>query len=205
MIDLKRIGFVISLLFGVSSLTQAQQTSSADYLVLNNLDTLYGTVKYINEDAINRDFYRKIRFTNRDGKRKKFRWKEVLAFSINGTAYQSFWLHQSSRKIMLVNPRYDIDPANGEQYFLKLVHKGKLSQYALEWFDQGNADLSSMALLKKEGDSYFIRADQGILGLKRKVLSAYFADCYELSQAIEQKEIHEVAEVVNFYHSNCTN
>lgn len=117
--------------------------------------------------------------------------------------YKSFWLNQWSQKIRLVNPKYDIDSNGGQQHFLRLVSQGKLSHYELEWFEQENSALWSMALLKKEEDPLFIRADQGILGLKRKVLLDYFFNCPKLQERIKLKQLKKVWQVVDFYNSNC--
>ena len=180
-----------------------QDNNQQDYIVLNMGDTLYGDVRYIDETGAGREFYKKIRLTNADGKRKKYKRKEVSAFRVNDSNYESFWLNQSSPKVLLVNPKYDINTGNGEQYFLMVVSKGKLSHYELQWFDQGNTTLWSIALLKKEKDSFFIRADQGLLGLKRKVLLNYFFNCPKLKEGIDQKRFNHVWQVVDFYNSNC--
>ena len=43
-----------------------------DYIVLNNNDTIYGSVSYINKKAINRGFHKKIKSTDAKGKTKKY-------------------------------------------------------------------------------------------------------------------------------------
>jgi len=195
--------FILLVLFSSQQSLFAQDNEQLDYIVLNIGDTLYGDVRYIDERGANREFYKKIRLTNVDGKRGKYKRIDVSAFRANNFNYESFWLHQSSQKFMLVNPKYDIDPKNGEQHFLKVVINGKLSHYELEWFDQGNTTLLSMALLKKEKDEFFIRADQGLLGLKRKALLNYFFNCPKLKEGINKKQLNKVWQVVDFYNSNC--
>ncbi|MEO1051398.1 MAG: hypothetical protein AAFX87_12285 [Bacteroidota bacterium] len=96
-----------------------------------------------------------------------------------------------------------MDSKQGQHYFLKVVSIGKLSHYELEWFDQGDSQLWSMALLKKANERYFIRADQGIIGLKKKVLQRYFADCDELRTKIKESELNKVWQVVEAYNNNC--
>ena len=188
-----------------SSITSlfAQDHKYSDYIVLNIGDTLYGEVHYLDENGVSGGFYNKIRLTNPKGKRKKYKRKLVAGFRTNNFNYESYWLSQSSEKIMLVNPIYQIDPMRGEQHFLKVVSKGKLSHYELEWIEQDNSTLWSMALLKKDKDSFFIRADQGLLGLKRKALRNYFSNCPDLVESISQKQLNEVTEVVDFYNSYC--
>jgi hypothetical protein len=180
----------------------AQDKDQGDYIVLHVGDTLFGKVQYINETPVRDEFYKKVRLTTDDGKRKKYSRNKISAFRVNGFSYESFWLSQSSTKITFVNPQYDID-SKGEQYFLKVLGKGKLGHYELEWIDQENTGLLSMTLLKKEKDPFFIRADQGLLGLKRKALQDYFSDCPQLSEKINQKQLNEVRLIVDFYISNC--
>jgi hypothetical protein len=181
----------------------AQPREQLDYLVLNSGDTLYGEVKHIDERGVHREFYKKIRLTTIAGKKKKYKREDIVSFRSANSHYESFWLHQTSQKIMLVNSRYDIDIKHGEQYFLRVMSKGKLSHYALEWFEQGDAALWSMSLLKKETDTFFMRADQGLISLKRKVLFSYFSDCPALQEKIKQKQVNSVHEVLDFYNETC--
>ncbi|MCK8521467.1 hypothetical protein M0D21_07805 [Aquimarina sp. D1M17] len=202
----KTLQIICVFIFSSCSLTNAQQNEQGDYIVLKTGETLYGSVSYINEKAVNRGFHKKIRLTNAKGKTKKYKRENITMFRVNGVNYQSFWLSQPRQSFppsSLVNPRYNIDFRNGKLYFLKVISTGKLSHYELEWFDQGDSQLWSMTLLKKANDNYFIRANQGILGLKKKVLRRYFADCYELQQSIQNSEIKKVWQVVEAYNNNC--
>lgn len=183
----------------------AQKSNSTDYLVLISGDTLYGEVKHINRNGFNPEYYKKIRLRNNEGKRKKYRREAVLAFRVNSESYEAFWLSQSTQGIVFLNPRYDINSRNGERYFLKVVSKGNLSHFELEWTEQGDSAISSMDLLKKEEDPFFIRATQGIFGLKRKVLLDYFLNCPDLIEQIERKQLNEVRQIVRYYNSYCLN
>jgi hypothetical protein len=60
-----------------------------------------------------------------------------------------------------------------------------------------------MDMLLKEGDDYFIRATQGLFGLKKKVLSDYFQKCPELVEKIGQKEIIDPSALVDYFNANC--
>jgi hypothetical protein len=60
-----------------------------------------------------------------------------------------------------------------------------------------------MDLFIKEGDDYFIRATQGLFGLKKKVLSDYFQKCPDLVKKIKQKEIKDPSAVVRYFNANC--
>ncbi|HAS43875.1 MAG TPA: hypothetical protein DCS93_25585 [Microscillaceae bacterium] len=190
------------LLFTFSTL-KAQTSHSLDYIVLNTGDTLYGKVKHINQRKVSPRYYKKIRFTDTQGKRKKYKRSDIAAFRANNTHYEGVWLSQSSRGVILINPRYDIDPQNGEKHFLRVISKGKLGHYYLEWWEQGESGSSWMDLLKKEGDQFFIRATQGLFGLKRKTLAKYFSNCPALKEQIQQKRIRKISQVVNFYNKHC--
>jgi hypothetical protein len=191
------------LLLSTQASLVAQTSNTLDYLVLNIGDTLYGNVKHIDQRGLNPKYYKKIRLTDTYGKQKKYKRKVVSAFRVNNTSYEGFWLNQSSQKIIFLNPKYDINPQKGEKYFLRVVSKGKLSHYELEWWDQEESTLLRMDLLKKEEDQFFIRATQGLLGLKRKVLVNYFPNCPDLKEQIKQRQLKEVWQVVDFYNSNC--
>ena len=200
--------FTLSFLvfFGAIGL-YAQNDFASDYLVLHMSDTVYGKVAHIKEGGFGgRRFHKKIRITNARGKTKKYQRRDVSSFRVDGVVFESFWLYQESQSLItgtLGNPKYTIRVNQGEQHFLRVVSKGKLSHYQLEWFEQGNSTLWSMALLKKEGDSFLIRADQGLFGLKRTALQRYLSNCPELGKAIQQKQIRKVRQVVEWYNKGC--
>lgn len=180
-----------------------QGNSAGGYLVLAEGDTLYGEVQYIDESSVHRDFYKKIRFTDLSGRRSKFKRNRVTAFRTGDADYESFWLDESAEDAFSFNIRYHMNHRTGDQYFLKVIQRGVLSHYELEWFEQGDAHLMSMDLFKKADDSFFVRATQGLLGLKKKVLRNYFSDCPELVGHIDRKLLKSTDEVAAFYNRNC--
>lgn len=197
---------LFSIAFFILSLTVSlfgQANDYSDYIVLDTGDTLYGFVDYIDERGSSTKLYKKIRFTDINGKRSKYQSKNVLGFLSDGARFEAFRLYQFSEKITIQNPRYEIDNDEGELYFLRVVSKGIISHYRMEWWEQGESLLMSMDLFKRENDGYFIRVNQGILGLKRKVLVNYFRDCPELSSHIQSKELNKAYELVDFYKRNC--
>jgi hypothetical protein len=181
----------------------AQTETRQDYLSLNVGDTLFGKVEHVDRRGGSTEYYKKIRFTDVKGKRKKYKRSDVESFQVSNVLYEGFWLSQSSEKIVLVNPRYDFDRENGERYFLRVMSRGRLSHYHLEWWEQGDAGINGMDMLLKEGDDYFIRATQGLFGLKKKVLSDYFQKCPDLVEKIGQKEIIDPSAVVDYFNANC--
>ncbi len=192
----------------VNQLTQplkAQILAATDYIVLNDGDTLRGKVTYINERSFTRQFHNKLRITTENGKKKRINRKNISSFKIGKTIYKSFWLDETIKGLNIFNPRYYIDTDEGNHHFLKVIRHGKVNQYALEWFEQGDSFLNSISLLRKNHQNYFIRADQGVFGLKKKILSNYFNDCPKLITKINNKELDKVFQVVEFYNNNCKN
>ena len=68
-----------------------------DNIVLVTGDTLYGKVDYFNEGFAWSEFYRKIRLTDTNGKKRKFNRKKVLSFRVNGYDYESFILDEETK------------------------------------------------------------------------------------------------------------
>lgn len=191
------------LFFCVNLDAQAQMQDPENYLVLYSGDTLHGDIDYVNNRGINPKYRKKIRLIPNKEKKQKFKRKDVAAFSINSIRYEGFWLSKSTGVFSLFSPNYVMDNTHGEQHFLRVVSSGKLTHYQLEWWEQGDSGISWMDLFLKEGDTQFIRATQGVLGLKRNVLADYFSDCPELAELIKQKKIHKVAQVADFYNAEC--
>jgi hypothetical protein len=192
---------IISLYISIGSF--AQTYDALDYLVLKTGDTIYGNIEYKKDSGVNYKYLNKIRLTNALGKQKRYKRDQVVAFRTNNLIYEGFWLNQESERLVLLNPRYNMDNENSDYYFLKVMSKGNLSYYQLEWWEQGESLLMSMDLIKKEKDQFFIRATQGLFGLKRKVLSSYFNGCPGLVQKIQQKQLNQVFQVVDYYNNNC--
>jgi hypothetical protein len=192
---------IISLYISIGSF--AQTYDALDYLVLKTGDTIYGNIEYKKDSGVNYKYLNKIRLTNALGKQKRYKRDQVVAFRTNNLIYEGFWLNQESERLVLLNPRYNMDNENSDYYFLKVMSKGNLSYYQLEWWEQGESLLMSMDLIKKEKDQFFIRATQGLFGLKRKVLSSYFNGCPGLVLKIQQKQLNQVFQVVDYYNNNC--
>ncbi|MDP5230253.1 MAG: hypothetical protein NWQ38_07665 [Cellulophaga sp.] len=203
---IKRILFtaVFYLLFSTLYVRSQEASRSVDYIVLNTSDTLYGKVQHINEKRFSPEYYKKIRYTNQQGKQKKFKRKDVLAFKVDDQLFEGFWLKESSQNGLFGTFTYDIDAKKGERNFLRVLHRGTLNHYELGWWEQGESLFLSMALFKKQHDSFLIRADQGLLGLKRKSLTHYFQGCSELQIQIENKMLKNASEIINFYEANCS-
>ncbi|KPM32959.1 Hypothetical protein I595_1386 [Croceitalea dokdonensis DOKDO 023] len=176
-----------------------------DRVVLITGDTLYGKVDYFKEGFAWSEFYRKLRLTDTKGRKKRLKLKKVISYSVNGYDYESHTLDLVTKlfaKGRFFDSKYYIDQ-DGEQHFLKVISKGKLSHYELEWIDRDNNDLESLGLIKKAEHNFFIPAENRLGRVVKKVVSDYLADCPELQRKITDKEMKYVFEVVDFYNKHC--
>lgn len=194
---------VFYLLFSTLYVRSQEASRSVDYIVLNTSDTLYGKVQHINEKRFSPEYYKKIRFTNQQGKQKKFKRKDVLAFKVDDQLFEGFWLKESTQNGLFGTFTYNIDINNGKRIFLRVLHRGTLNHYELGWWEQGESLFLTMELFKKQHDGFLIRADQGILGLKRKSLIRYFEGCPELINQIENKKVKNTSEIISLYENKC--
>ena len=176
-----------------------------DHIVLVKGDTLYGKVDYFKEGFAYSEFYRKIRLTDTNGRKKKFKREKVLSYRVNGYEYESYRLDEETKLFKngrLFDSRYYID-ANGIQHFLKVKSKGKLSHYELEWIDYDNNDLESTSLIKKVEDKFFIPAETWLSQISKKVVIDYLSDCPEIKKKITGNDLKYVFQVVDFYNEHC--
>jgi hypothetical protein len=189
---------IITFPFTVNS----QAKSNADFVVLHTGDTLFGKVSHINTSGVSDTYYKKIRLTELNGKRRKISRKKICAFRSNNMNYEAFLLKETTR-IFRFNTTYSIENKKGKRYFLKVISKGELSHYQLEWMEQGSSNIQSMDLLIKTKDHFFIRATQGIMGIKSAILIEYFADCPSIQSEISKKKLSTIHEITNYYNRVC--
>jgi hypothetical protein len=199
--------FCFAVIISVSSCKAVKipNTEPLDNIVLITGDTLYGKVDYIKEGYALSEFYAKIRLTDTNGRKKRFKRKKVLSYRVNGHDYESYILNEETKLFKngrLFDTKYRID-SDGVQHFLKVQTKGKLSHYELEWIDNDNNRLESMGLIKKEEDNFFIPAESGLSQVLKKRVSDYLSDCPEIQKKITDKDFKYVFQVVNFYNENC--
>tara|TARA_R110002012_G_scaffold322108_1_gene555923 strand:+ start:38783 stop:39394 length:612 start_codon:yes stop_codon:yes gene_type:complete len=181
----------------------SQEKYRGDFIVSLKGDTLFGEIQHINNKSISPKYYKKIRYTNQQGHLKKFKRKDVSAFSVNNQVYEGFWLKPSSENSLFGTFTYSLDPKKEERYFLKILHRGRLNHYELGWWEQGESLFQTLELFKKKEDLFLIRVDQGVLGLKRKSLLHYFQECPQLVEKIKNKTTKSASEIVDFYTTKC--
>ncbi|MFN2396707.1 MAG: hypothetical protein ABR597_13580 [Bacteroidales bacterium] len=176
-----------------------QKDYEKGYVVNLENDTLYGKIKD-RKPGLFPEIYQKIRFKKEGSHfRKKYNPNQIIGYKAGERVYESIGIERESH---LLRTRYIITP-NSQKSFLRVVQKDNLSYYHWEYIDNESNTLGYIPLLHKEGRTAMVRATQGILGLKKKILSEYFSDCPELVRKIEKKEIRTPEDVLEFYGYLC--
>ncbi|NOQ92748.1 MAG: hypothetical protein GQ552_08555 [Flavobacteriaceae bacterium] len=99
----------------------------------------------------------------------------------------------------LINEKYTSIPNRGEKEFLKVIEKGYLTYYQRE-FEYSDSDyIDQISLFKRTDENFLVRVTQGVFGLRKKSLIAYFSDCPELVNKIENNQLKTPIEIARFY------
>ncbi len=168
---------------------------------MNNGDTLTGKVMDRDNSAFG-GLLPKVKFRPDKGFRKKYKPSQLQAYKRGNDVFETIWISSESK---IFKQRYFNKENEGEQHFVKVIYKGSIELYHWEFTDEDNAHIDHFPLLKKANSEEMVRATQGIFGLKRKVLSTYFEDCPSLVQAIQNKNITTVQQIIDFYETDCPN
>ncbi len=179
-----------------SSQTLKAQDFEPGYVVLNNNDTIIGSIKNRNDGAL----FEKIRFKDERGRVKRYSAEDINSYKIGIYYYESLWYAEESEFLKFY---YYNRPGYGEKIFLKVLAKGRLNCYAKEFIHDDNDYPDQFELFLREGETTMARATQGIFGLKKKSLSSYFWDCPDLVEKINNQSIRSPLEVVEYYNSFC--
>jgi len=174
----------------------AQGDYEPGYIIMNSNDTIKGFVKDRKSPPFGK-LYDKIRFKNSSEKRK-YSPQQISGYKQGNRVFESLWLEISPA---LIDESYTIDPNTGEKQFLKVDQKGYLTLYQMEITDSDSDYIDQIPLFKRVGENYLIRVTQGMFGLKKKNLQAYFKDCPELMKKVEHRELKTPFEIAVFYNS----
>lgn len=157
---------------------QAQEVYRPGYVVTLAGDTLFGEISDRKMGPFG-GIYTKIKFKG-NGRKKRYSADKIQSYRKGDSIYRSFNL-------------------DGEVKFLRLVSDGVVSLYKFELQEQGEEMVLDIAYVKKWDNPALVRADQGILGLKRNVLIQFFSDCPPLVEKIRSKEFKYPYQLVDFY------
>lgn len=181
------------------SLATANTDYKDGYVVLVNGDTIYGQVMDRNEGAFG-GLLKKIKFKPEKGRKKRYKPEQLSSYKRGEDLFQRIWIYNQTK---FFKQQYISRKGLGEQYFVKVVHRGAVDLYHWEYMDEDNSTVDYIPLLKKSDSEEMVRVTQGVFGLKRKKLAEYFAGCPELILAILDKKISSVDEIINLYERNC--
>ena len=178
--NIKNYAFFLYFPFiGLSTMAiSAQNNYQEGYVVTNQNDTLYGSVSDRRDGPFG-GIHEKIRLKGK-GLRKRFSPKRIKAYKIGNTTFRSMYLF-------------------GEMNFLKVVSEGYVNHYVFELQEQGEQLILDIDYFQKGELGPLIRVTQGVFGLKKKRLTAFFNDCPPLVQKIRNKEFKYAFEVADFY------
>ena len=188
------------LLFCTTSLfAQKKSAFKEGYVLPLNGDTLRGLVMDRDESAFG-GLLTKVKFRSDKGRRRKYKPSDLLGYHRGADSFVSLWINTETKYFA---QHYSSVVGLGEQYFVKVIYHGSLDLYHWEYTDEDNNTIDFLPLIRKANSAELVRVTQGILGLKRKRLAEYFADCPNLASAIKSKTLHSSAELIDYYELNC--
>lgn len=181
----------------------AQKMNQGDYLVLASGDSIFGKVQYLSENDFGPAYLSKIRIQAENGPRQKFKPKKLSAFGCGGQHFEIFRLETFNASSSWLAQDFRHNPACGDYYIFQRIGQGELCHYRWHWFEQGESTPYQMDLLRRAGDSIFLRADQGLFGLRIRALTRFFSDCPRLQAKISAKELRDIESITGFYQQHC--
>lgn len=179
--------------FGLPFESVAQDDYQEGYVVTNANDTLYGYVRDRKTGAFGK-LYKKIRIRQ---KRRKSRYapNKIISYKIGDATFETMQLISTGR---FFEEEYEVS-SEGDFQFLRVIEKGYLCYYYMEYEDADSGYIDTVAFFKKRDGTVLVRVNQGIFGLKRKKVAAFLSDCPELSEKILTKQVKRPLEIVQSY------
>ena len=172
----------------------AQKDYFDGYVILNNTDTIYGKIKDRKSGSFG-FLYEKIKFKPPQGRSKKYSPNDILEYKCGESLFVSMWFKVNDG---ILNPSAESDSNLGKKQFLKLVVKGYLSYYHVEYYNE-DSNLDYTPYFKRASETQMVFVRSGIFGLNKKQLVTYFKDCPELQNYILDKAFKSPYEVIAFY------
>lgn len=187
--------FLLTLSFSL----YGQRNYEEGYVVRLKNDTIFGKIKDRRSGSFAR-LYPKVRLKGKGSFFvRKFNANELRGYKAGERVYESMGIEQES---FFFKTRYIIS-ASPRKSFLRVLKRGKLNYYHWEFQDSDSHSIDYIPLFQKEGQSEMVRVTQGILGLKRKLLSEYFSNCPDLAHEIQKKEVRTPEDVIALYTRLC--
>jgi len=200
-----KINILLVLLFGCCLLLSgnlfAQKYYETGYVVLNDGDTIFGKVKDRTPEPFGQ-LYDKIRFKNGGLFAKRYGPNEISAYKAGDNVFESRFVKPSP----IINvPLFNFFEEEGEQRFAKVITKGALTYYHLEWRDpdSGYYDFHGYLSKKDSGESLYIRI--GLFGYNKERMKAFLNDCPILIRLFEDGGKPLISDIVSIYNYKCLN
>ena len=169
--------------------------AAQDFVVLNSGDTIYGEVSDRSTIGIRDRMYKRIRFKGSEG-RKRFRARQILGYSANGHVYESFPFLVTG---MLQDKIIFMRSNRHKKFIQRSFQNDRLTLYYYEFTNDDERVIQSVPFLYLHEKDFMVRATQGLFGLKKRSLQAYFAEYPDLVEQIESGEIKDVNQIVQFF------
>jgi hypothetical protein len=192
--------WTILLFFTFLAVSAQKKGYEPGYIITLEGDTIYGQVKDRSPEPF-QDLYARIRFIPNGKKgRTKYGSGDISGYGTGGKEYTSVRFREESSFFSFRYYSRSGDPWS----FLRVIRRdGPITYYHKEYIHDDNFYLDFFPLIHRQGEKEMVRVTQGILGLKRKQLIAYFRDCDALVEALSGKEIKEPLDVYDFYLEVC--
>lgn len=176
----------------ICNTSTAQRGYYEGYIIKNDGDTLYGKIKDRRAGAFEKIYYR-IRFKGESGKRR-YSANSLKGYKIGEVEYVSMWFEETAEFFTFRSFSY---PSNGNKKFFRVLVKGYLTYYELEYEDEDGIQSKGYFKRADKNDLVFVRT--GLFGLNKKRLISYFHDCPELQRKIKDKIFKDPFAVIDFY------
>ena len=173
----------------------AQSDWQQGYVVTNAGDTLRGMVRDRNTGPFG-SLYRKIRIKPAGKRTRRFKPAQIQSYTWGTVRFVTLYTESRSE---LLRTEVFVQASGGTPNFYRVISEGPLSLYHQEFNDPDNSTTDFIPYFKREGDPRLIRATQGIFGLKKKLLSKFFADRPDLVERINDGSLKTPEEVVEAY------
>lgn len=183
--------------FGLQAVELAAQNGfERGYLIQNSGDTLFGSIRD-RKEGFRPKLLKKIEIRT-NGKVQRFALKHIQEYAIGGSIYERHWLKQSRS---FPREEYQSIEGFGEQQFLRVISRGKLSYFQLEFYDAESGVLDFVDLFNLAGETRMIRATQGVFGLKKNALTSYFSAYPQFVERINANEFKRAQELVDAFNA----
>lgn len=190
---------LILLAFAITSAQAQKKDYFQGYIIDQDGQLIEGWVKDRTSGTFPR-LYARIHFKAQKGDKRKYGPDDILAYSIDGQLYESARVAEAAEFFRF---SYPVNEGN-DAVFLKLVaREADLTYYHWEYIDGESSYIDFIPLFYRDGFNEMVRVTQGLLGLKRNKLAAYFSDCPDLANYILAKQLNDTYEVFEYYLDRC--